>query len=359
MTAVGIHVQPRKQFCAFLRRYELVLAHNGLDCVRLDSDAPDFLAQVKDLDLFIYRWGNTDVERNHALALIPALEWGLGIKCFPNVATCWHYDDKVRQHYLLTARGYPFVQGHAFWEPDAARAWAATATLPLVFKLSAGAGSDSVMLVRTRRLLTELIERAFGAGFRPGGVTAGGREARGLPDRLRRRAYAALARLRRQNLPFRFVVPDWQAHRNYVYFQEFLADNSFDTRITVIGDRAFGFRRFNRPGDFRASGSGLIDHNPQEVDLRSVELAHRVSQDMGFQSMAYDMLFDARGNVRICEISYTYQDRAVFLCPGYWDRKLRWHEGHFWPQLSHLQSLLERPELGQPDDLQSVEDELP
>lgn len=31
-----------------------------------------------------------------------------------------------------------------------------------------------------------------------------------------------------------------------------------DTRVTVIGHCAFGYRRYNRPGDFRASGSGRL-----------------------------------------------------------------------------------------------------
>ena len=37
-----------------------------------------------------------------------------------------------------------------------------------------------------------------------------------------------------------------------MYFQEFLPGNAFDTRITAIGNRAFGFLRENRPRDFRA-----------------------------------------------------------------------------------------------------------
>ena len=44
--------------------------------------------------------------------------------------------------------------------------------------------------------------------------------------------------------------------KDYVYFQKFLPNNKYDIRIVVIGDRAFGFIRYNRENDFRASGSG-------------------------------------------------------------------------------------------------------
>ena len=30
----------------------------------------------------------------------------------------------------------------------------------------------------------------------------------------------------------------------------------------------------------------------------------------------------------------------VYSCPGYWDAKLNWHEGHFWPQDTILIDLL-------------------
>ena len=33
----------------------------------------------------------------------------------------------------------------------------------------------------------------------------------------------------------------WQTEKNYVLFQKFLPNNSFDTRVTVIGNRAFAY----------------------------------------------------------------------------------------------------------------------
>src|SRR6185503_17089802 len=50
-----------------------------------------------------------------------------------------------------------------------------------------------------------------------------------------------------------------EPNTGYILLQEFLSNNKFDTRVTVIGNRAFAYRRFNRPNDFRASGSGNFD----------------------------------------------------------------------------------------------------
>ena len=131
----------------------------------------------------------------------------------------------------------------------------------------------------------------------------------------------------------------WKPERNYAYFQEFLPGNTFDTRITVIGERAFGFRRFNRPGDFRASGSGLIDYDPTKVDSHCVEIAFRVSDSGKFQSMAYDFLYK-QGKPVICEISYAFADWAIHKCPGHWRNDMTWIDGQMWPEEAQVEDFV-------------------
>jgi glutathione synthase/RimK-type ligase-like ATP-grasp enzyme len=131
--------------------------------------------------------------------------------------------------------------------------------------------------------------------------------------------------------------------KNHALFQEFVAGNDFDTRVTVIGDRAFAFRRFNRPGDFRASGSGNIDHDPAGIDPRCLSIAFHAARKLGAQSMAFDFLF--RGEQKepvVGEISYCYADWAVERCPGHWDSALNWHAGHLWPEEAHVEDFLRR-----------------
>jgi len=135
--------------------------------------------------------------------------------------------------------------------------------------------------------------------------------------------------------------------RGYVYFQEFLAGNDYDTRVTVIGNRAFGATRRNRPNDFRASGSGEASFDPGRIDRRCVEIAFQVVEKLKTQSLCLDLLFDANHQPRICEMSYCSVVWSVSNCPGYWDREFAWHEGQFWPQdliIEDVMAALERRE---------------
>jgi hypothetical protein len=139
-------------------------------------------------------------------------------------------------------------------------------------------------------------------------------------------------RLARKAILIAFRGRDLPRERGYIYFQEFMPDNSFDIRVTVIGSRAFAFTRDNRPGDFRASGSGRLCYDLGRIDRRCVEIAFRVAQSLRSQSLAFDFLFNASREPVIGEISYCYMAKAVYDCPGHWDTNLTWHEGHLWPQ---------------------------
>ena len=129
--------------------------------------------------------------------------------------------------------------------------------------------------------------------------------------------------------------------KGYIYFQEYIPGNQYDTRITVIGDRAFGFIRYVREKDFRASGSGNIDYDIQKIDRRCLEVAFEVAGKLKTQSVAFDFVQGAEGPL-IVEISYSYVSSAIYTCSGYWDSGLQWHEGHFWPQDAILEDMIMR-----------------
>jgi hypothetical protein len=141
----------------------------------------------------------------------------------------------------------------------------------------------------------------------------------------------------------------WKTDKNYVLFQKFLPNNLFDTRVSIIGERAFAFRRFNRKNDFRASGSGNIDYDIDQIDHNSIKIAFNISNKLDFQSMAYDFLTNETKDLEISEVSYTYVDTAVYNCPGFLDKDLKWHEGHCWPQYCQLVDALKLPDLKQPE----------
>jgi glutathione synthase/RimK-type ligase-like ATP-grasp enzyme len=344
---VGIHKCPYGRFSKFLERYENILDHNGIDHIRLDVCQPNFWELILKLDLFIFRWLHLSDNYQIAKTILPIIECTVGIKCFPNRVTWWHYDDKIRQHYLLKQHKFPIVDSWIFWDKQEALKWLETASVPVVFKLKGGAGSNNVILVNNKTKARKLIRIMFSRGIK----------SECIPDYsdIRYKYFNpckvlyhfggnVLRYLRGQGFS-----QYWQIHKNYVLFQRFLPNNDFDTRVTIIGDRAFAFRRFNRDNDFRSSGSGKINYEMDKIDVTFIKKAFEISQKLKFQSMAYDFLYNEAGEVQCCEMSYTYDDTAVKTCPGYWDTKLKWHEGHYWPQYFQLVDALKLSGLLQPD----------
>jgi len=128
--------------------------------------------------------------------------------------------------------------------------------------------------------------------------------------------------------------------RGYAYFQDFLAGNGCDTRITIIGNRAFGFRRLVRPNDFRASGSGRIDYNSKAIDPRCLELAFAAAAKIGAPCLAFDIVFTAEQRPVLLEVCYRFVEQAIFQAPGFWDRELVFHPANIWPQDAILEDFL-------------------
>jgi glutathione synthase/RimK-type ligase-like ATP-grasp enzyme len=326
-----------------IQYYEKILACNDIPYIRLCAEQPDFWDHVKGLSLFIMRFMQIDTNLQLAGDILPIIEKEYGIPCYPNQSTAWHYDDKIKQAFLMKAHGFPMTDSWVFYDKQAALDWARQASFPVVFKLRGGAGSMNVILVRSCKQASALIRKMFGHGVYPEKFKAQGL-VRFKDFNLYREIHHLGGNLYRWNKGLD-ISPFWAPHKNYVLFQKFLPHNDHDTRVTVIGERAFAFRRLVRDDDFRASGSGRIDYDIDQIDMRCVELAFQISQKMGFQCMAYDFLENDQKEPEFCEISYTFLSTAVYDCPGFWDSDLNWHIGHCWPEHLHLMDALELPDL--------------
>lgn len=341
---VGIHKEPYGKFSKFLKKYEEILDYNGIDHIRLDASQADFWEKVRTLDLFIFRWKHFDTDRQIAHTIIPVIEKEMGTKCFPDWKTCWHYDDKIKEYYLLKQHGFPVIDSYIFWEKKAALDWLKTAKFPVVFKLKGGAGSTNVILVEDKKYAKRLINKMFGRGILPERFfdrNAVRFKHFNLYKEIHHLGGNILRKMRGED-----VSSFWQLHKNYVLFQKFLPNNDYDTRVAVIGNRASAFRRYVRENDFRASGSKNLDMDRSKVDLDFVKIGMDISKKLGFQSMAYDFIYDDE-KPALVEISYTYPDEHAFST-GYWDSNLKWHEGRFWPQYFQLMDVLGLPDLKQP-----------
>lgn len=337
-TRIAVHVDPRGPAQSFAPGWIEALGKRGAGAVPLDFRDPDVVRKVRGCRGAMWHWFHTADDKQAAPMILGALESGLGLPVFPNLATRWHFDEKVAQHYLLEALDVPRVPTRVFWSREAAMEHLRACRYPVVFKLSVGAGSVNVVRLDSRGEAEALVARMFGPGIHSYEVRGAGGRGPGEAASPGRRAADALA------FALRGVRPPPPAHhlcqKNYAYLQEFIPGNPHDIRITVIGDRAFGFLRRNREGDFRASGSGLIDRDPGKVPLEAVRIAHAVSLRCGFQSMAYDFLLSERGEALLNEMSYGYVSAAVRECPGCFGRDLSWRPGSVVPEEAHVEDFL-------------------
>jgi glutathione synthase/RimK-type ligase-like ATP-grasp enzyme len=324
---------------SFSATWSALAVNAGMSVRHVDAYADDFFEQLAGCDGFMWRFDFAAPERLFAKRLMSALEQ-VGIPVFPSWRDAWHFEDKVAQHYLLRAAGIPTPKTWVFWNRAAAMDFARSAQYPLIIKFAHGYQSANVSLLRTADEAAYWIDTLFGSGA----CSLHGRP----PSRLRsvlRRGRASVRALRGQPLVETGRDVEWQ--RDYVYLQEYLPGNEFDTRVTVIGDRAFAFRRLNRPSDFRASGSGRIQWNPLEIDQEAVRLAFRVAQTLGTRCIALDVLRRGREHV-VIEISYTFASWAVRECPGHWTLRgdprsapLAWVTGPLAPDAAIFQDFVD------------------
>jgi glutathione synthase/RimK-type ligase-like ATP-grasp enzyme len=312
----------------------------GIPFRRVNCLAFDVIKQCRGLRVILWEWNHV-IPTNALVArqIIASLE-AMGVQVFPNFRSCWHYDDKLAQQYLLEAIGAPIIPTWVFLTQQEALDWIHAAKWPKVFKLRCGAGSSNVRLVQTREEALALCNQAFGRGFPAvagylSDLRARFRKAWGTEDFWRR-----IARAPRTLLHILALRRRMQREQGYHFMQEFLPDNAFDTRITIIGDRAFGYLRINRPNDFRASGSGNSTYEPGSIDQRCVGIAFDIADQIGTQSLAFDFLFNPQHEPLIGEISYCYVASMVHDCQGYWDRKGTWYPGQVWPEDAILEDVL-------------------
>jgi len=330
-----------------LEIFKEILDFNNISYKILNIRDENFWDQIHKIDLLIYKWPNNDNHHLLANILMPVFE-SLNIQYYPDRNTTWHFDDKVKQYYLLSLHGANPVNSHIFFHRDKALEFSGDADYPFVAKLSKGASSSNVRLIKNRGQAFKYIRKAFGRGFRPQYFGSFSQLAKTKNLNPRKIADYYMHLLKRRI--YKRDTSLWAQHKNYIYFQDYLPGNSYDTRVTTVGDRVHAFRRFSRKNDFRASGAEEWDVNPSMIDKRMLRIALDFSKKMGFQTMAYDFIYDERRNPRIVEISYLYgQPGYPDFMNGYWDFDLNWIEGRFWPQYFELVDILGIPDLKCPD----------
>ena len=313
----------------FGKRWIEYCQENKIDYKIVNVYDDDIISQLEDCDAFMWHFHHLSYkDALFAKQLLFSIQQS-GKKVFPDFNSAWHFDDKVGQKYLLESIKAPFIPSYVFYTKQDALKWIEQTSFPKVFKLRGGAGASNVKLVHTKREAKKIVKKAFGKGFKQSDSISDFKE--------RWRKYKS-GQSNFKDLVKGFVrifIKDEYSkmhlpEKGYVYFQEFIPDNKFDIRVVVVGDKAFALKRMTRKNDFRASGSGNIIYDKNQIDERCIKTSFEVNEKIKSQSIAFDYVFDKDNNPLIVEISYGYSAPAYDICEGYWTRDLQWHEGtHF------------------------------
>jgi glutathione synthase/RimK-type ligase-like ATP-grasp enzyme len=317
---IGIHHREGSYSPGWIRYCE----QKGIEYKVVNCYDNDIIEQLADCDALMWHHsheGARDVQM--ARQLLYALE-GAGKVVYPDFSSGWHFDDKVAQKYLLESIHAPFVPTHVFYTRKDALEWAHRTSYPKVFKLRGGSSSDHVKLVRTKRKAIHLIHKAFGRGFkryRP----IGSLNERWRLFRIGRTSFMDVLkgwiRLIRPTHFSRMLGRD----RGYAYFQDFIPGNTHDIRINYVNNRCFAARRGVRPGDFRASGSFILDYDQSRIPREALKTAFEVAHKLKLQTAAIDFVLKD-GKPLIVELCYAFGTSDDLYDHGYYDRDLNHHQ---------------------------------
>lgn len=298
---------------------------NKISYKLIDCYKNNVIEQLEGCDAFMWNHDLLLIKDNLiAKRLLFALEHA-GMKVFPNFYSGWHYDDKIGQKYLLEALNIPSIPTYIYYDKKEAKEWALNTNYPKVFKLNGGAGSSNVSLIKNKSQALKVINKAFSTGY------SSLKKNYFLKEDFRKFKAKKISLLKLFKSVVRYFIPvnknfiDYK-EKNYVYFQDFIANNDGDYRIVVINqNKAFGIKRYNRKNDFRASGSGEIEYlEPSNVQIECIKIGLEVSKKLKMNSIAYDFVFDGNNQPVIIEISYHFGSKSS-KANGYWDENLVWH----------------------------------
>jgi len=298
----------------------------------------DIIEQLRDCDALLWHHHHNNYkDALFAKQLLFSVK-KMGVKVFPDFDTNWHFDDKVGQKYLLEAINAPFIPTYVFYDKNSALQWVEKTTFPKVFKLRGGAGSKNVRLVKSKIEAVNKVNRAFGKGFSQFDSWENFKEKYKRFKNGKDSFIGLLKGIARFIIPTEFSKKHGK-EKGYIYFQEFIPNNTYDIRVIVIENKAFAIKRGVREGDFRASGSGNILYDKNEIDLETIKISFEVNKYLKTQSVAFDFV-KHNEELLIVEISYCFTAEPYDFCPGYWDIDLNWYEGKFNPQEWMIENLI-------------------
>ncbi|MGV8092861.1 MAG: RimK family alpha-L-glutamate ligase [Mangrovibacterium sp.] len=283
-------------------RYERFCKNNKIPYGFYDITKSSWIKEAKKYDIIICHTEATPSYQNMIESKIYILEKILGKYCFPSFHEVWQYEDKNRSNYLYQCYDLPIIPTYVTNNLSEAYDIINKIEYPFITKTTIGAGSTGIKMIASKRQAIQRIKKIFNNGLK--------------------------------------TQYSYQKQKDYIFIQKFIDDATFDLRIMLVGNKAFGYYRYPNKDDFRASGAGNTEK--KAIPLDALLLAINIRNKLNSRQMGVDLLFSEKYNQYfIIETSLFNQiDTPVQLAiegvAGYYDisdvNNIFFKEGKFWIQ---------------------------
>ena len=302
---------------------------NNIDYATVNCYQSNIIEIMKGFDVLLWHYQQSNPTDSFlAKNLIEALEFS-GKLVFPNHNTGWHFDDKVAQKYIYESLDISTPNNYVFYDMKSLKIFSKETDYPIVWKLKGGSGSRNVKLVRSAEALIKIGKKMFGKGIREYDPWEGIRETIRRFKLGKKTILDILKAFAHIFYPVRYERMSGRAY-GYMYLQEFIPQNDSDYRVIVVKDKAFAIKRYTRPHDFRASGSGYIEYKKELFSSDLISKSFEISDKLKTQCIAFDFVY-SNDEPLLIEISFGFRKEGYYDCEGYWDKNLKWYPGKFNP----------------------------
>lgn len=293
-------------------RYERFCINNDIPYGFFEIKRSDWIERAADYDIIICHTEGTPEYQEMIEDKIYILEKFLDKTCFPSFHEVWQYENKVRSHYLYSVLGLQSIPTWVTFAKDEAKGIHNKTGFPLISKTTIGAGSVGVEKINSNNRLVKIVSEVF---------SRSGRKTQ-YPNK---------------------------RQKDYLYVQQFIEEATFDLRIIIVGTMAFGYYRYPKEGDFKASGSGIYEK--KAIPLEALEQAISIKEKLQCRQVGVDLLYsNKKQKYLIIETSIFNQiDTPVQLevegVAGYYDisdqNNIVFKVGEFWIQELLMKNLVE------------------
>ena len=313
---IGI-VKERKEFESLVfpmtswPKYERFCKNNNIEYGLIDITRSDWMDQVKKYDIIMWHTDSSPASQLMAETKIYIMEKEMGKLCFPSFHEVWQYENKIRAAYMYNYHSIPSIPTFVTNNKEDALNKIEKCDFPIIYKLSTGSGSKGVFKLNSKSSAVKLINRIFKYG---------------------------------QPTYWGYVKT-----KNEFYMQEFIHDATYDLRVMMVDDMAFGYFRYPKAGDFKASGSHIFEK--KEIPAVALKLAYSIKNKLHARQIGVDMLYSTTTNQYYIIETSTFnqidspEQLVVNGVPGYYDlsdiNNIKFKEGRFWIQELTLKSVID------------------